>query len=76
MSTRKRRLGGIKSMRGEDRCPQARTFFPSRLLPWGPGHHPVDSWRKSLLESLVHDLGKTSGNNGVVPCGTYKAKLT
>lgn len=25
---------------------------------------------------MVHDLGKTSSNNGAVPGGTYKAKLT
>lgn len=58
------------------RCPQVWTFFRSRLLPWGPGYHLADSWRKSLLESLVYDSGKTSGNNESVPCGTYKAKLT
>lgn len=58
------------------RCPQARTFFRSRLLPQGLGHHLADSWRKNRLESLLRDLGKTSGNNGAVPCGIYKAKPT
>lgn len=72
----KRRLGGVLSTEGGDRCPQAWAFFRSWLLPGGPGHHLADSWRKSFLESLVHDSGKTSGNNGTVPCGTYKAKLT
>lgn len=58
------------------RCPQARTFFRIRLLPQGLGHHLADSRRKNLLESLVHNLGKASGNNGAVACGIYKAKPT
>lgn len=63
-------------VQGVQRCPEARAFFRSRLLPWGPGYQRADSWRRSLLESLVHDSGKTSGDRGAVPCGTYKAKLT
>lgn len=47
--------------------------FMSWLLPRGPGHYLADSWRKKLLESLVHDLGNTRGNSRAVPCGIYKA---
>lgn len=41
----------------------------------GSRHHWLTR-RKNLLKSLVQDLGKTSGNDGAVPCGTYKAKPT
>lgn len=55
--------------------PTVMDFFRSQLLPQGPGHHLVDSSRKSLLESLVYNLGKTSSNNGSMPWGTCKGKL-
>jgi len=63
-----RRRGGSTSVDGGDRgAHRPRLSSGVGCCPQGLGHHLADSWRKNRLESLVPDLGKTSGHNAE-PC--------
>lgn len=55
------------------KCPWALTFLHKLATALGSW---ADSWRKSILEFLVHDLGKTRDKDGAVPFAPIRQKFT